>query len=267
MSDVITSVQNQRVKNAVKLRDRRGRQQQRRMIIDGSREILRAIQAGVQIMEIFVCPEQCDNDECGRVLEAATAGSVQLCEVSPRVFQKISFGDRAEGVVAVAETPQRNLADLSCEVGPLIVVLDGIEKPGNIGAIIRSADGAGVAAVLVVNGGTDVYNPNTIRASLGTIFSMRVCSTSADQAKQWLAERNVRIVAAHVDGAIDYDQCDFTGPTAIVLGSEAGGLSSTWRDETTTSVRLPMRGVADSLNVSATAAVLFYEALRQRRKA
>jgi TrmH family RNA methyltransferase len=147
---------------------------------------------------------------------------------------------------------------------PLIAVLVGIEKPGNVGAVLRTADAAGVGALIVADGGTDLYNPNAIRASLGAIFTLPVCAATSVQAIAWLRSNQCQIVAARVDGSTPYTQIDFRGPTAIVLGGEAHGLSDQWRGDDITAVSLPMLGRVDSLNVSATAAVLFYEALRQR---
>ena len=264
MSEIITSLQNQRVKNAVKLRDRRGREKQNCIIIDGAREILRAIEAGVRLIELFVCHEQIESDESRTVLASAQDAGAELLEVSPRVFEKVAFGQRSEGVVAVAKTPTPRFADLPSVDHPLIAVLDGIEKPGNLGAVIRSADGAGISALILADGRTDLFNPGAIRASLGTVFSLPVCEASGEESRNWLIEQNITIVAADVDGELDYDQYDFTQATAIVLGSEADGLSRVWRDEALVRIRLPMRGAADSLNVSATAAVLFYESVRQR---
>jgi len=143
-------------------------------------------------------------------------------------------------------------------------VLERIEKPGNVGAVVRSADGAGVSAVILADAVTDLYNPNAIRASLGMIFTLPVCSTTTHEALAWLRKQSLQVLAARVDGAVPYTEIDYTLPTAIVLGSEATGLGDGWRAEGVTAVRLPVHGKADSLNVSATAAVLFYEALRQR---
>jgi TrmH family RNA methyltransferase len=147
---------------------------------------------------------------------------------------------------------------------PLVAVLEGIEKPGNVGAVLRSADAAGLSAVIVAAPRTDLYNPNAIRASLGTIFTMRVCEAASSEALAWLRQRKFTILAARVDGSVSYTEADYRGPTAIVLGSEAEGLSPMWTGDDIAAVRLPMLGAADSLNISATAAVLFYEAMRQR---
>jgi len=176
----------------------------------------------------------------------------------------LAFGGRSEGVVAVALTPRHTLDELKLPDVPLVCVLEGVEKPGNVGAVLRSADGAGLDAVVVADPRTDLYNPNTIRASLGTVFTMPLVAAGTLETLDWLRRHNLAVIAARVDGAVPYTEVDFRGPAAIVLGSEAEGLSSAWSGDEITAVRLPMLGAADSLNVSATAAILFYEARRQR---
>jgi len=266
MTNAISSLQNRRVKDAVRLRDRRGRQQQGRLIIDGVRELGRALDGGIDLDAVFWCESARGSDDAEAVLSAARAGGAAVLEVTAEVFGKLAFGDRAEGIVGVARTPHHTLAGFASALPeqPLVAVLEGIEKPGNVGAVVRSADGAGISAVILADAVTDLYNPNAIRASLGTIFTLPVCSTTTQDARAWLQGRGMQVIAARVDGAIPYTDVDYTRPTAIVLGSEATGLGAGWQGEGITAVRLPMRGKADSLNVSATAAVLFYEALRQR---
>lgn len=271
MAALITSLQNPRVKDAARLRDHRQRKQQARFLIDGAREIDRALTAGLTLVEAFVCESLCTSPECRRLLErfenpsGAPGTAPEIWQVTPQVFAKLAYGDRAEGIVAVARAFPRNLADLKLPDAPLIAVLEGVEKPGNIGAVLRSADAAGVDAVLVADTGADLFNPNTIRASLGTVFSLPTAAASTEETLAWLRERRLKIFAARLDATLDYTAADLRGPAAIVLGSEAAGLSAAWSADDVTGIRLPMRGAADSLNVSATAAVLFYEALRQRR--
>jgi TrmH family RNA methyltransferase len=259
---LITSVHNQRIKDAAKLRDRRQRQQARQCLIDGTREIDRAIDAKVKVTEAFFCDELCQSPDSARLLEKLRKADVSLQPCARNVFEKLAFGERTEGIVAVAEIPGRELRELVIPDNALIAVLVGIEKPGNVGAILRSADGAGFDAVIVADGGTDLYNPNCIRASLGTIFALSVCEATSADALAWLRDRKVRMLAARVDGAIDYSKADYQKSVAIVLGSEAEGLPDIWKGADIQAIQLPMRGIADSLNVSSTAAVLFYEALR-----
>ncbi len=263
MTEVITSRHNSRVKAAAKLRDRRGRREQQRIIIDGVREIGRAIDAGVEMIEAFVCEDKLDAN--GQALQD------RLCEVgceivlvNQSVLEKIAFGDRSEGIVAAATTPSAELSALEVSESMLVAVLENVEKPGNVGAILRSADSAGVSAVIVADAGTDLFNPNAIRASAGTIFSMPVAVCTSGEALAWLRQHTFRVFAARVDGASCYTGVNYQKRSAIALGSEANGLSDTWHADDITPVIIPMRGISDSLNVSVTAAVFFYEALRQR---
>jgi len=265
MSTTITSPQNPRVKAAVRLRERRHREKQGRILIDGARELARAIEAGMRLVEVFVCRPLCQSDDARQVLAAISDCGAEVLDVPEPVFSKLAFGDRAEGVLGVAEMPRPTLDAIALPNEPLVAVLESVEKPGNLGAVLRSADGAGLSALILADGRTDLYNPNAVRTSLGTLFTMPVCSTTSEEALAWLRARGVQIVAARVDGDVPYIRVDFRRPTAIVLGNEAEGLSDLWRAPDVTAVQLPMLGAADSLNVSATAAVLFYEALRQRQ--
>jgi RNA methyltransferase, TrmH family len=289
----ITSVQNPRVKDAVRLRDRRHREKQGRIVIDGIRELGRAVAAGIRLVELYVCEALCQGEETQRFLatlerkgdrsmfsdDVAQADQrrraeewtspqpspgFEVLQVTEAVMEKLAFGQRAEGVLGVAEMPRPRLDDLVLPENPLVAVLEGVEKPGNLGAVLRSADGAGLSAVVAADTRTDLYNPNAIRASLGTIFTMPVCEASGAEVLDWLRRRGVQILAARVDGSVPYTEIDYRRPSALVLGSEAEGLTGLWSATDCRAIRLPMLGAADSLNVSATAAVLFYEARRQR---
>ncbi len=262
----IHSPHNPRIKRAVKLRDRRQRSKLGRFLIDGARELGRALAAGIEVEEVFVCAELCRQTDALEALAllAAEAPHARF-DVPPAVLEKVAFGSRNEGLVAVAVTPRTRLADLIVKDNAAIVVLEGIEKPGNLGAIARTADAAGMTALIVSGeGATDLYNPNAVRASLGTLFSLPVCAAQGEEVLAWLAARQVAVFAARVEGAVPYTEPNYAGPLAMVLGSEAQGLSPLWHAPGVTAIRLPMQGVADSLNVSATAAVLCYEVLRQR---
>jgi RNA methyltransferase, TrmH family len=233
-------------------------------LIDGVRETLRALQGGASIREAFVAPEFCEDAECREVVERLGEAGTVVYELGRDAFEKLAYGDRVDGLIAVAQTPPRRLADLVLPAEPLIGVIEGVEKPGNLGAILRTADGAGLDAVIVADTATDLFNPNIIRASIGTVFALPVCVASSGDVLAWLRERGISIIAARVDASVDHTKADYSGAIAIALGSEARGLSDAWGELARASVRVPMLGVADSLNVSATAAVLFYEALRQR---
>jgi TrmH family RNA methyltransferase len=260
----ITSTSNPRVKAAAHLRDRKGRDAQQRIIIDGLSEIRRAFEANIQVAELYYTTALSNDREHNNVLVLAERGGADLIEVTPPVMEKLAYGNRAEGVVAVALPPKRSLADWQLPSDALIAVVEGVEKPGNLGAILRTADAAGVAGLIVAGGVTDLYNPNAIRASLGAIFTVPLFGATSDQSLAWLRERTFRLLAARVDGALDYRQANFRGRVAIVLGSEARGLPDSWRADDISAISLPLLGRVDSLNLSATAAVLFYEALRQR---
>ncbi len=260
----LTSTSNPRIKAAARLRGRRERDQQGLTLIDGVRETLRAMSAGATLREAFVLPELLVEPEAKVLLERLREDSVPTLEVGREAFEKLAYGDRLDGVVAVAETPLRTLADLVLPQEPLIAIIEGVEKPGNLGAILRTADGAGIDAVIVAESATDLFNPNIIRASLGAVFAVPVTVASSGEVLEWLKQRGIGIIAARVDGSIDYTDADYRGARAIALGSEARGLSDAWGELALASVHVPMLGVADSLNVSVTAAVLFYEALRQR---
>ncbi len=221
---------------------------------------------GVRLPEIFFCPGVPSGEAAAGVISRAAAAGAEVFEVTPPILARLSFGERSEGVVAVGSPARRRLEDLPLSARPLVAVLEGIEKPGNVGAIVRSADAAGLDAIVVANPRTDLYNPNAIRASLGTLFSVPVCEATTGATLDWLRSRGLAIFAARVDGSVPYTQADFRRPAAIVLGSEAEGLSTAWTGKEIEAVRLPMRGAADSLNVSAAAAVLFFEAVRHREE-
>jgi TrmH family RNA methyltransferase len=227
----------------------------------------RALDAGLTIAEAFVCRELLIDEQSRQLARRLETAGSDIFHVAARVFEKLAFGARAEGVVGVAATPRHALADVRLSDCPLVAVLEACEKPGNLGAVLRSADAAGVSAVIAADSRTDVFNPNAIRSSLGTIFSMPLAAGSSSEALSWLRVHELAVIATRVDATLDYTAVDFTRPTAVVLGSEAAGLSAAWQASDVTAVRLPMLGVADSLNISAAAAVLFYEALRQRRAA
>lgn len=260
----ITSLTNPRVKAVVRLRDRRERDQTGMTIVDGPRELLLALDHGVAVIEAFVCDElirTADAEESVRRLQIAGASTVRA---SPDVMAKVAFGDRSDGVVAVVRSPDVSADRLALPPEPLVVVVESVEKPGNLGAILRTADGAGADAVVAADPLTDVFNPNAIRASLGTIFSVPIAVATTASTLDWLGVQGIRSIAARVDTPQLYTEVDLRGPVAIVLGSEVGGLSEAWEDARVVPVRIPMLGAADSLNVSVAAAVLLYEARRQR---
>lgn len=266
-AQLITSIHNPHIKEAARLRERRQREKQRRILIEGVREVSRAADGAVEFIEAFICEPLATSPDAYLAINRLYECGVRIFEVSSQVFAKLAFGERAEGVIAVARTPRQSLAGLPLPGSPLVAVVEDLEKPGNLGAILRTADAAGVSALIAAGQGTDLYNPNVIRASLATVFTLPVCAAGTDETLSFLRQRPFRVYAARVDATTFYTEADFRGPTAIVLGSETAGLSSVWQADDVIPIRLPMRGAADSLNVSAAAAVLFYEALRQRMAA
>jgi RNA methyltransferase, TrmH family len=260
---VLTSPKNPRVRAAADLRERRARDETGRTIVDGARELDRALTGGAAVETVFVDDGGLGPAGQATVVRARAAGA-EIVPVSGAVLARLAYGDRAEGLVAVVAIPDQSLEALDLGPDPLVVVLDGVEKPGNLGAVLRSADAAGADAVIVADPRTDLFNPNAIRASLGTIFALPVAAGASAEVRRWLDERKIAVLAARVGSSVAYTDADLRGPVALVLGSEADGLTNAWTGDGVTSVSLPMHGVADSLNVSITAAVLLYEARRQR---
>jgi TrmH family RNA methyltransferase len=262
--ELVTSRNNPRVKEAAKLRLRRERDAQGRYLIDGVRELRRAIASGAPLDEIYLCEELCTSDEGRALIAELPRLDARIVRVSPAVLEKLAFGERAEGVVGVGRIEKKSLTDLVLPDDAVIAVLVGVEKPGNLGAMLRSADAAGVGALLIAGGGTDIFNPNAIRASLGTFFSVPLRSASSAEALDFLRARRRPIYAARPSASLSYTAAGLRGGCAFILGSESHGLPPEWNASDITPIAIPMLGIADSLNVSATAAVLFFEALRQR---
>lgn len=265
--EVISSPSNRRVRDAIRLRSGRHRRRQQQFLVDGARELMRAIDAGLPLLELFVSATVVASEqsarrstETARLVAHAKEQNCLTC-LADRVFEKLSFGDRDEGVVGRFAMPDRSLDALALSAEPLVVVLDRLEKPGNIGAIFRTADAAGVDAVLCAELAGDLFNPNLIRASLGTVFAMPSASAPRAEIQRWLHSRSIRPLAARVEASNPLWESPLTGPLALVLGTEAEGLDASWNCG---GISVPMAGVADSLNVSVTAAVLIFEAVRQR---
>ena len=265
---ILTSTANPRFRAAVSLRDRRERARHGRLLVDGVREVARALDAGVALVEVFVAPCASPEPALDAVVARAAGFGVPIVPVTADLLSRLAYGERASGIVAVAKAPAASLEALRLPAeAPIVGILEDVEKPGNLGAVCRSADGAGLDA-LIAAGTTaapaDPWNPNAVRASLGTVFTLPLAVASTGKVLAWLRDRGLRVVAARVDGSMLYAEADLRGPVALVLGSEATGLTEAWSGEDVTAVRLPMRGRADSLNVAAAAAILFYEARRQR---
>jgi len=259
----IASAANPRLKAVLALRRRRGRARSGSILIDGHRALGLALAAGVRVAAVYHCPER-DTPEARAVLDQAGANGIAPVAVAAAAFQKIAFGDAPDSVVAVAERPRAALEALRLPENALVAVAVGLEKPGNLGALVRAADGAGAHAVLAVDG-ADPFGPNAVRASRGTVFSVPLAEADSDAALAWLAARGLHIVATLPDADFVYTDVPLGGPVAVVLGEEHAGLPEAWRRAADAAVRVPLAGAADSLNVAVTGALLLYEALRQRR--
>jgi TrmH family RNA methyltransferase len=260
----ITSLQNERVKTAVKLRQRSHRDDLNLMLIEGYREILRALDNRHPLLEVFHCPELFQGQNNQALLDRAAGAGASLQRCATGVFEKLSYRDRPDGLLAIAPQLRHALGDLDLGAAPLLVVAEAIEKPGNLGTILRSADAAGVDAVIVCDRCTDVNNPNVVRASIGTLFSVPVAEATSAEAFEALRARGIQIVAATPHAERLYSDVDMTRGTAIVVGAEQYGLSDTWMRQADAAVQIPMLGQADSLNVAAATTILLYEAARQR---
>jgi TrmH family RNA methyltransferase len=254
---MITSKSNPKIKNVVKLQKSSERREQNRIIIEGRREIERAVACGFVVDTLFIC-----NDI---LKESVNIAANYVEEVTLEVFEKIAYREGSDGLLAVAIPKYADLKSFKPKKNPLIIVLETVEKPGNLGAIMRTADAAGVDAVIIADPRTDLYNPNAIRASIGTIFSVPLFACSSEECINWLRENGIKIYCTYLKASIDYLEADFRQGSAIVMGTEATGISDIWVDAADQNLIIPMNGIADSLNVSVTTAIVVFEAIRQRR--
>ena len=262
MTQHIHSIQNPRIKKVSQLRKRRGREKQQRILIDGQRPIEQAAKSRLKIREVFGRSEELVRYES--LISTLEEAGAEILSLSPAAWSRVSYGDQSAGLIAVADVPHFPLEQLTLRPDGLLIVLEEIEKPGNIGAILRTASAAGAAAVIITDPATDLCNPNTIRSSVGSLFTTPVAVTTGTAAREWLNQHQFNIFTARVDGPTAYTDTDLTGRVAMVLGSEANGLSADWQGPETLPVVIPMLGTNDSLNVSVAAAVLLYESRRQR---
>lgn len=277
----ISSIKNEKIKEvALLLEKSRLRREKGLFVVEGLREVSNCIQNGFSIESIFFNP-----DTIGPAAVEVFCPDRSIFSVTPEVYAKIAYREGTEGVVAVVREKRLRLDDITLyrenasspeetkpgvgapEVSrhnPLVLVVESVEKPGNLGALLRTADACGVDAVLVCDPLTDLYNPNLIRSSLGGIFTQQVVACTSEEAYEWLSEKKITIFTAQLQDSRWYYNADLTQPCALVMGSEAKGLSQFWRDVSHAKIKIPMLGQLDSLNVSVSAAVLCYEAVRQR---
>ncbi|MBU0676893.1 MAG: RNA methyltransferase [Verrucomicrobia bacterium] len=261
---LLTSLQNPRVKEVVKLRRRSHRNETGLLIVEGYREISRFLDSGRKPAAIFYCPGLYEDDSARDLVARCGDADAELLECEEHVFRKIAYRERPNGLLVLAELVGCGLNELHLPERPLLLVVEHIEKPGNLGTMLRTADGAGVDAVIVCDQCTDINNPNIVRASTGTLFTVPVAEASSEETVAWLKRRDISILAATPDADTLYSDTDLAGSVAIVMGEEQKGLTDEWLNAANQKVRIPMLGKADSLNVSAAATILLYEAVRQR---
>jgi TrmH family RNA methyltransferase len=262
--EIITSLQNPRLKRLVRLRDRRPRDEEQAFLVEGYREIRRALEKQVRLDEVYFAPDWFLGENERSLLAEAEAAGAQLFELSKDAFAKVAYRERPDGLLAVAPQWKRSLADLALGQAPFLLVVEAIEKPGNLGTILRSADAAGCDAVIVCDPVTDLFNPNVVRASTGVLFSVPCFVEESATVLSWLRSKGIRTVATTPAATALYSDSDLTGPLAIVMGSEQYGLSEFWLKNSDLPVRIPMAGQADSLNVAMAALITLFEAVRQR---
>ncbi|MBP5688972.1 MAG: RNA methyltransferase [Muribaculaceae bacterium] len=254
----ISSTQNPRIKHLIALQQKAQlRRSEQRIVVEGARELQHCINAGFKVETVIYCPEIFD-------ISTILNSSYELIEVTPQVYEKIAYRGSTEGVIAIVKPRQLSLNDIDLGDNPLIIVLEGVEKPGNIGAVLRSADAARATAVIVCDPLTDLYNPNLIRSSIGAIFTVPCVASSSDECIKFLKDNNINILTAQLQDSEPYYDTPMHGATAIVMGTEATGLTNAWRQVATAHIRIPMQGQLDSLNVSVSTAILLFEAVRQR---
>ena len=265
MHKTISSLQNPAVKKILHLQDKaRTRKKEKAFIVEGVREISLALKGGFKVLEIYINTDLIPAEKVEELLSDSSA--VEIVELSAEVYQKIAYRGSTEGVIAVVATKELSLDNLELRnENPLILVAEAPEKPGNIGALLRTADAAAVDAVLIANPKTDMYNPNIIRSSVGCVFTNKIATGSTSEIIAFLKKHKIAILGAALQASVPYHRVDFTGGSAIVVGTEATGLTDEWLQNTTQNILIPMEGEIDSMNVSVAAGILIFEAKRQRR--
>lgn len=259
MMEQISSAQNPKVKLLQELQQKSAvRRNKGLFVVEGRREIERCMANDYQVDTVFVCPEIFGG-------EWKRKGDERIVQLSPTIYEKVAYRGGTEGVIAEVRMKERSLADLHLPASPLVVVLESVEKPGNLGAVLRSADAAGVDAVIVCDPLCDLHNPNLIRSSTGAFFSVPCIACSSEECISFLKQKNIRILTAQLQDSSLYYDTDMRSATALVMGTEATGLTDQWRQVADAHIRIPMLGITDSLNVAVSAAILMYEAVRQRR--
>lgn len=259
---MITSLQNPAIKNIVKLSKSKAREEQQLFVIEGARELSLALQTGYPIESVYVCRELFSTTKYPGVLD--TLPETAVFDISPAVFAKVAYRENSDGIVALATPKSHRLSDITLSENPFLILLEAVEKPGNLGAVLRTADAAAVDAVIICDPQTDLYNPNVIRSGVGGLFTVPTAVCTSEEALAWLQQQRIRIYAAELQASDFYQDIDYRQPSAIVMGTEADGLTRFWLEHATRRIKIPMRGRIDSLNVSVSTAVITFEAMRQR---
>lgn len=256
----ITSSQNPFIKSLIQLQEKaKARKQSGTFLIEGMREIELALKGSYELETILFLPELVSEKQISKFEKQA-----EVIEISKEVYQKLAYRDTTEGILAVAKTKSLQLSDLKLPENPLIVVLEALEKPGNIGAVLRTCDAANVDAVIIANPKTDLYNPNIVRSSVGCLFTNQIAIGTTEEVIDFLLQNNINFYSATLQNSTAYHTQNYTLPTALVVGTEATGLTQLWREKATQNIIIPMQGAIDSMNVSVAAAILIFEAKRQR---
>lgn len=261
MHPIITSAQNPKIKNIVALEKPRERRSQNLFVIEGTKELALAVSGGYTVNSVFFCPDIIDLNN----LQTIVKNEQLYIPVEKNVFSKIAYRESTGGVIALAEQKEHHLNTVKLPTNPLLLILEGVEKPGNLGAILRTADAAGIHAVIICDPRVDFYNPNVIRSSVGCVFTNQIASATSEETIEWLRDNGISIFCTYLKASKPYDEIDYTIPSAIIMGTEATGLSPLWIENSTANIIIPMQGEIDSMNVSTAAAVVIFEASRQRR--
>ena len=257
----ITSAQNPYIKSLLLLQEKaKARKQTGTFLIEGQREILLAIKGGYRIETLLFYPELISENEINKLVQNTT----ELIEINKDIFEKLAYRESTEGVIAVANSKSFSLSDLKLNENPLLLIAEAPEKPGNIGALLRTADAANLDAVIIANPKGDLYNPNIVRSSVGCLFTNQIATGTTSEIIAFLKERKINFYCATLQNSTSYHTQDYTMPSALVVGTEATGLSQEWREAATQNIIIPMQGEIDSMNVSVVAAILIFEAKRQR---
>jgi RNA methyltransferase, TrmH family len=257
----ITSTQNPYIKQLVQLQEKaKARRQEGLFLIEGQRELELARKGGYELQNVLFVPDMLNDSQVKKI----AGNTPELTEISREVYQKLAYRDTTEGVIAVARTKNLSLENLALKDNPLILIAEATEKPGNLGAMLRTADAAGLDAVIIANPKTDLYNPNIVRSSVGCLFTNNIATGSTEEVIEWLAKKNIAVYCATLQDSALYHQQDYTAGSALVVGTEATGLTQAWRNAATKNIIIPMQGEIDSMNVSVAAAILIFEAKRQR---